>query len=262
MDRPIAQRIRHELKFRLAEVVSNERLTPHVVRITFTDPSFSDFPSLAYDDHVKLFFPPEGTEPSLPVPGPNGLDWPEGMPKPEGRDYTPRRFDAARREVVIDFVVHDGGVAAAWAERAKPGDRLGIGGPRASFVIPDNLQHYVLIGDETALPAIGRRIEELPGTATVRAFMEIADERERQSFDTAARVEITWVERAKGQSLIEVVQAAADPEPESYIFIAGEASMSTMLRDAFVQRGHDPELIKAAGYWRRGEADFDDGHAH
>lgn len=263
MDRPVAQRVRHELKFRLATVVANERITPRMARITLSHPDFAEFPSVGYDDHVKLFIAPEGSGLALPAPGPNGLVWPENAPRPEGRDYTPRSFDKARAEVVIDFVLHEGGVAAAWAEAAKPGDTLGVGGPRGSFVVRDCFDYYVLAGDETALPAIGRRIEELPAGAKVLAFIEIADGAERQALGGEAAVELTWVERSAGGSLLEAVRAASLPEGEGYVFIAGESTVSNALRDYFVtERGHDPELIKAAGYWRRGEADFYDGHEH
>jgi NADPH-dependent ferric siderophore reductase len=263
MDRPVAERVRHELKFRLATVVGNERITPRMARITLSHPDFANFPSLAYDDHVKLFFPPDGGELAMPAPGPNGLEWPEGAPRPEGRDYTPRSFDHARQQVVIDFVLHEGGLASAWAEAARPGDTLGIGGPRGSFVVRSGFDYYVLIGDETALPAIGRRIEELPADARVFAFIEIADSGERQHFTTPATLELTWVERNTGASLLETVRATAFPSGSGYVFIAGEAAMSGALREHFVtERGHDPDLIKAASYWRRGEADFDDGHQH
>lgn len=262
MDRPVAERVRHELKFRLAEVVRAERITPLMARITFTDPSFAEFPSVAYDDHVKIFVPPNGAEPVLPVAGPNGMEWPSDAPKPEGRDYTPRSFDKDKKELVVDFVLHQGGVAADWAANAKPGDRLGIGGPRASFVVRDDLDFYVLIGDETALPAIGRRIEELPAGKPIIAVVEIAEASEQQTFSTRADLSMTWIDRSEGQLLTDAAKAISLPRGRGYIFIAGEASVSTALREHFVGLGHDPDLIKAAGYWRRGVADFDDGHAH
>ncbi len=263
MDRPVAQRVRHELKLRLATVVANERITPRMARLTLTHPDFASFPSLAYDDHVKLFLAPPGGRLVMPTPGPNGLVWPEDAPRPEGRDYTPRSFDHARAEVVIDFVLHEGGVASTWAETAKPGDTLGVGGPRGSFVVRDGFDYYVLVGDETALPAIGRRIEELPATARVLAFVEIADADERQQFHPAATLDLTWVERTTGASLLETVRAATLPTGTGYVFIASEHGLSDAVRQHFIaERGHDPELIKAAGYWRAGEADFYDGHQH
>jgi NADPH-dependent ferric siderophore reductase len=62
----------------------------------------------------------------------------------------------------IDFAIHDAGPATDWALRARIGDALEIGGPRGSAVIPMEFDWYLLIGDETGLPAIGRRLEELP----------------------------------------------------------------------------------------------------
>lgn len=258
------ERVRHELKFRIAEVVRTERLTPRMARITLAHPDFAAFPSLAYDDHVKLFFPVNGAPLAMPVPGPNGMSWPEDAPRPEARDYTPRRFDQARAEVVIDFVLHGDGPASSWAAAAAVGDRLGIGGPRGSFVVKGELDYYLLVGDETALPAIGRRIEELPAGARVIAFVEIEDAGERQNFASAASVELQWLERASGApNLMEAIRAAELPPGGCYAFIAGEAATSAALRDHLVgERGFDPDRIKAARYWRRGDADHDDGHAH
>lgn len=260
MDRT-TERVRHELRFRLAEVVRNERLTPRMARITLHDPDFVRFRSDACDDHVKLFFARPGEALILPVAGPNGLEFAGGRPK--GRDYTPRSFDTARGEVVIDFVLHGDGPAASWAAAAQPGDTVGVGGPRASFVVRGAYDWYLLAGDETALPAIGRRIEELPAGASVLALVEIADEAERQIFHTAANLEVRWVFRSEGGQLAEAVRQAALPPGAGYAFVAGEAAASAAIREHLVNaRGLDPGSIKAAGYWRAGEADFDDGHAH
>src|SRR5690606_1106708 len=141
---------------------------------------------------VKLFFAPPGAPLALPEIGPNGLSFPAGA-RPEGRDYTPRRIDLAAGEVVIDFVLHGDGPAARWAASAGPGDTVGVGGPRASFVVREPYDWYLLAGDETALPAIGRRIEELPAGAVAIAVVEIADAGERQIVHAAARLELRWV---------------------------------------------------------------------
>jgi len=259
MERTV-ERIRHELKFRIAAVRRNERITPRMARITLTAPEFATFRSDGYDDHVKLFFVPEGETLLPPVRTPQGLDFPNGV-RPAGRDYTPRFHDPAREEVVIDFVLHGDGPAASWAARAKPGDTVGVGGPRASFVVKGDFDWHLLVGDETALPAIGRRIEELPENAKVRALIEIEDDSERQAFSRPA--EITWVLRSKGEGLFEMVKASPVPPGIGYAFVAGESSTSVAIREHLVgERGVYGEWVKAAGYWRRGEADFYDGHEH
>lgn len=261
------ERVRHELKLRIAEVVEAYHLSPLMVRVKLTSPEFEDFNSLAYDDHCKLFFPVNGAELPIPQASEKGLSWPEDN-RPEGRDYTPRKFDREKRELTLDFVVHGDGPATSWAANAKPGDKIGVGGPRGSFVLRGEFDWYLLIGDETALPAIGRRIEELPEGAKVIAYIEIADAKERQSFETKADLDLHWIERngisaGMSDTLVNTVRNITLPEGEGYAFVAGEASMAKAVRSILVdQLGVNSDFVKAAGYWRFGEEDFDDGHAH
>ncbi len=256
------ERIRHELRFRLATVVRNERLTPRMARLTLHSPDFAQFRSDAHDDHVKLFFAPPGEVLRAPAVGANGLAFPDGL-RPAGRDYTPRRFDRDRCELVVDFVLHGDGPAALWATSAAPGDTIGVGGPRASFVLRDAYEWYLLAGDETALPAIGRRIEELPDSAIAIAIIEIADAGERQIFHTPAHLELRWVFRDEGGTLLDAVRHAVLPAGRGHAFVAGESAVAAALRTHLIEdRGLPRDQVRAAGYWRRGEADFDDGHAH
>lgn len=262
------ERVRHELKFRVAEVTAVERLTPKMARITLQAEEFSSFVSLGYDDHCKLFFPePGAAEFPIPSRGENGLVFPEGK-RPPARDYTPRFYDTEARTLTLDFVLHGDGPASSWAQSARPGDMIGVGGPRGSFVLRGDFDWYVLVGDETALPAIARRLEELPRDARVIALIEVADTGEVQPMNAPEAAEIKWVSREGGAPgdpslLLAGVQTLDLPRGDGYVFIAGESSMSKAVRAHFVEeRGHNPDWIKAAGYWQAGSEDFDDGHAH
>src|SRR5690606_11546792 len=93
--------------------------------------------------------------------------------RPEMRDYTPRFWNIAQGWIELDFVLHGDGPAASWAAAAAPGKTLVIGGSRGSLVIPMAFDWYLLAGEQTALPAIGRRIEELPAGAKVLALIEV-----------------------------------------------------------------------------------------
>ena len=140
------------------------------------------FTSLGFDDHVKLFFPQ----------GPAGAD---GEPPMASRDYTPRRYDPAANTLEIEFVLHDAGPASRWAKQVQPGQSLRIGGPRGSFIIPTNFDWHLLIGDDTALPAIARRLAELPADTRAVVLLEVDGPGDEIAFESAADVSVTWAHR-------------------------------------------------------------------
>src|SRR3984957_13753886 len=149
----VVTRVRHELKRRKLEVLRSERISPSMVRLVLGGDDLAGFVSLGFDDHVKIFIPPPGaTELLLPTLGPQGPTYPEGVEPPAMRDFTPRKYDAEAGELTIDFALHEAGPATAWAANARPGDFLGIGGPRGSMIVPTEFSLHVLIGDETAIP--------------------------------------------------------------------------------------------------------------
>jgi NADPH-dependent ferric siderophore reductase len=253
------RRVRHELKMRLLQVREVSRLTPKMVRVVVGGEQLAGFASAAHDDHVKLFFPHPGEDkPVLPVPTPNGPVYPEGALRPVARDYTPRRYDAAANTLTLDFVLHSEGPATAWAAQARPGQFLGVGGPRGSFVVPDDFDWYLLVGDEAAVPAIGRRLEELPGGTRSIAVIEVADAAEEQRLDTHARAEIHWLHRqgavAGHHALLQKALAELElPAGEGYAWVAAEASAAKALRRYLVdERGVPKDRVKAAAYWKQG----------
>ena len=255
----IARRVRHESKLRLLQVRDVSRITPKLVRIVLGGEELRGFVSAAHDDHVKLFFPPPGEErPVLPTPSPNGPIFPEGAPRPAARDYTPRRYDAAANTLAIDFVLHGDGPATTWAAQARPGSWIGVGGPRGSFIVPDDFDWYLLIGDETALPAIGRRLEELPAGAHAVVVAEVADAGEEQHFDTRVRLRTHWLHRrgaAPGDAsrLNEAVARLSLPAGDGYAWVACEAAVAKMLRRQLIEtHGLSKDRVKAAAYWKRG----------
>jgi len=252
------EKVRHPLKSRLLQVRRKVQLTPYLVRITLGGDDLSDFVSASFDDHVKIFLPPApGEKPVLSVPGPQGPVFPEGQPKPIARDYTPRRYDHEAKELDIEFVLHGHGPAASWAAQATEGQYLGIGGPRGSFVIPVEFDWHLLIGDETALPAIGRRLAELPRGKRVLAIIETEHPNAHIKFDTRADLTLQWVQGVAGQAdglspLERVVHRLQLPDGDGYVWAAGEYSSIHGIRQHLVnERGLDKSRIRAASYWRR-----------
>jgi NADPH-dependent ferric siderophore reductase len=248
-------RVSHEIKRRKLEVLRVTDITPRMRRVTLHGPDLTGFISLGTDDHVKLLFattPEEQAALDTFMPGPNGQG-----PKPAMRDYTPRRYDAASGELDIDFVLHGDGPAATWAAQAQPGQFLHIAGPRGSMIVPDMFDSYLLIGDETALPAIARRLEELAANRRALVVVEIEDNAERQALKSKAQVEVIWVLRGE-QDLLEATRQLTLPEGDLYAWVATESALSRKVRRILLDEFKlDEAAVKAAGYWRLDDSDED-----
>lgn len=253
------RKLRHPIKVRRVTVGRITELTPAMRRITFIGDELQGFYSASFDDHAKLLFPPQpGGELVLPTVGPNGMLFEEGVARPIMRDYTPRRFDESRLELDIDFVLQHSGPATDWAATAKVGDELGIGGPRGSFVIPTGFDWHVLIGDETAMPAIGRRIEELPLGSQAIVLIKTRDAASRIEFEGRCEVQTTWIldepEQSQGAEPLErAVRALTLPaDGEGYIWAAGEYAPIQKIREYLVkEKGVAKDRIRASSYWRK-----------
>jgi NADPH-dependent ferric siderophore reductase len=184
----------------------------------------------------------------------------EGLSK--GRDYTPRRHDAKAGELDIDFVLHGDGPAATWATHAALGHWLVAGGPKGSRIVPDDFDNYVFIGDETALPAIGRRLEELPPQPRAITLVEVADAGEHQPLPSRASVERLWVHRGhapagQGDGLLQALRKLRLPPGDTFVWGAGESRVMRAVRQHLEAAGHNEDWIKTSGYWKLGDDDED-----
>ena len=249
-DTQTIHRVMHEIKRRKLEVLRVVDLTPRMRRITVGGAQLAGFISLGSDDHVKLFFPQTAEE----LATLENLELSAGMKSktmPPMRDYTPRRYDLDTLELDIDFVLHGDGPAATWAAQARPGQWLYIGGPRGSMVVPDMFDSYLLIGDETALPAIARRLEELPANRRALVVVEVENAAEEQTLNSAASVDVIWVHRDGSNNLLEIVQGLSIPQGKLYAWVATETALSRKVRRVLLDtHGLNEEFVKAAGYWR------------
>ncbi|HVI52490.1 MAG TPA: siderophore-interacting protein [Candidatus Sulfotelmatobacter sp.] len=235
-------RVRHELKHRHLTVRSVGHVTPRMIRVVLEGDDMQGFSSLSPDDHVKLFFPSTA----------GGA---------EKRDYTPRRFDTDAGTLTIDFAVHAGGPAIRWARSAAPGHKLTVGGPKGSIIVPADYDWWLLIGDESALPAIGRRIEEAAAGTRIITLAAVTASEEEQNFQTSADLRTLWVHRSIEAAsdpafLLAALKTLELPPGDGFVWIAAEATVARALRDHMTgERRHPISDMKAAGYWVKGQAD-------
>ncbi|MFJ2881441.1 siderophore-interacting protein [Streptomyces sp. NPDC086796] len=258
-----AEKVGYPIGIRETEVVRVTTVGAGLLRVTLGGAGTEGFQAHSPDEHVKLIFPdPDGT---LRLPEPNGamLSWPR--PALVSREYTVRRYDQAAGEIDIDVAAHDGGLASDWARAARPGDIMHLAGPPGGLIVPHAYDRYLLAGDITALPAIARRLEELPRSAKGWAFVEVVDAAQEIELSAPEGVEVRWLHRGDlpagtGDALERAVTAVTVPEGERvYVWVAGEAGQIKPLRRwARDELRLDRADHDITGYWKRGVADFDE----
>ena len=243
-------------------VTAVRRLSPHMARVTFGGDRLTDFVDDGPDQRLKLFLPAPGrARPDVP----RGDDWYQTWrsmdpdTRPVMRTYTVRESRPHAGELDIDFVLHgDSGPASAWAGRARPGDRVAVFGAYAEHDPAPDADWRLIIGDETALPAIAAIIDGLPAGTPARVFAEVHDIGERRHLTFAPEVDVTWVSRAGAPAgettvLLDAVRGADLPDGTPYAWVAGESATVRDLRRHLVgDRGIPKESVTFMGYWRRG----------
>jgi NADPH-dependent ferric siderophore reductase len=230
---PTIERVRHDLKLREVTVARINRVSPGFASITFQGEALADFTSLSFDDHVKFMF--------------NDADGEQVR-----RDYTPRRVDTDAREIDIEFALHGHGGAAEWARNATVGQRAIIGGPRGSMILPLAMDWHLLIGDDSALSAVTRRLEELPADARVDAVL-LVGAADRRPLVTRADARIHWVD--SDDALLQVLKDLPLQPGAGLAWGGGEAALMARVRQVLVEAGMPRQAAKVSAYWKRGVAD-------
>ncbi|MFF3674152.1 siderophore-interacting protein [Streptomyces sp. NPDC002120] len=244
-----------------AVVVRTERLSPHMVRLVLGGEGLAEFGAGEYTDHyVKILFPPAG----VVYPEPWDLEeirahFPRAQ-WPRQRAYTVRNWDPTHLELALDFVVHgDEGVAGPWAARVQPGERVHFLGPGGAYAPDPTAAWHLLVGDESALPAIAAAMERMPVGARVHAFVEIDGPQDQLKVATPDGVVPIWLHRAGrpiGEALVEAVTALEFPSTDVHAFVHGEAGfVKDLRRHLRLERGIPRERLSISGYWRLGETD-------
>ena len=241
-----------------ARVIATHRLTPALVRVVLGGDGLAGFTMPdATDAYVNLAIPPAD------APYGEVFDCAavrEQFPQelwPARRRYTVRSWDADRSVLTIDFVVHgDTGRAGAWAAQAQPGDTLVLEGPAGGYRPDPGADWHLMVGDESALPAIAASLEALPAgaRAVVRLVCDGPDHEVRLVSD--ADVDLLWLHRAgvpgDEDLLVAAVRAATFPEGRVHAFVHGEAvEIREIRRHLLLDRGLARADMSCSPYWRR-----------
>ncbi|HEX7666380.1 MAG TPA: siderophore-interacting protein, partial [Polyangiaceae bacterium] len=228
------QRVRHAIVPRPVTVAAVTTLSPAFRSVRFVGESLAGFTSLGFDDHVKLVVPPHvDGDLVMPPPGEGRIAFPRGAIV---RDYTPRSYSNGERWLDVEFSLHENGPMADWARAAKPGAKAILGGPKGSMVVPLGYDWHLFLGDESAMPAIARRLEELPANAKAIAVIETRSADDRRSFATKALLDLRWVDIGASDLLATIASTLTLPKGNGYAWAAGESAAMKLVREAFRAR--------------------------
>ncbi|MBS9721250.1 DUF2218 domain-containing protein [Tianweitania sp. BSSL-BM11] len=241
-------------------VVSTEEVTPHMRRVKFHCDTVEPF--IGAGMHVRVLVPPRGREPVWPGVRDDGrLAFPEGEDELLVRLYTIRAVDPERNELWVDFLQHPiPGVptpGADFARDAQPGDRAALIGPGGGDL--PQADTILLVGDESALPAIARIAAEVPAGTRMKAIIEVENAAEEQPLPTKGILETQWLHRETYPTdATNVLRNAANQaikatEDGTFVWVACEKEDVRTIRSLMTKRGHDKKLMYIAWYWSRAQ---------
>ncbi|MCY1139938.1 siderophore-interacting protein [Actinoplanes sp. Pm04-4] len=236
------------------EVRRREVLSPGFVSVTFGGPGVRDLVVAGADQAVRLFFPRAG-QTALRMPTASSEAWMAQvllMPRatrPWVRNLTIRRVRPADDEVDIEFAVHGDSPMSSWVRGVEPGDQAGLFDMGTTYRRPEHAEAQLLVGDETALPAI---LSILDGTQLpTDVYVEVATRADIRALDPR----LHWLSRDDGDRAPEAVRQATLPSVPFYTWVAGESRLATSVRRHLVNdRGVAKRDITFIGYWRQGRS--------
>lgn len=242
------------------EVIERIRLTPHLVRIVAGGPGMSAVEDNGFTDaYTKMLFAPAEAGITPPYDMDRLRDQLPIELLPTRRTYSIRRFDLAAGRIWIDFVTHgDEGIAGPWAANAKPGDPVVLGGIGGGYAPDAAADWHLLVGDESAIPAISSALEAMPADAAGIALLEVQDESEQLELTAPAGVELRWLHRGEKTAgttdlLVDAVRALEWQPGRVQVFAHGERGAMKQLRPHLTEeRGVERTQLSLSAYWAYG----------
>ncbi len=243
-------------------VATTQDLTPSLVRVVLEGGDLDELvmPD-ATDAYINVAFRPAGA-PYGEVFDPQSLrDSHPDAEQPARRRYTVRAWDPDARRLTVDFVVHgESGVAGPWATAAQPGDVLVFTGPNGGYRPEPAADWHLMVGDESAIPAIATSLEALPAGA--RAVVRVVCDGPDHEIDlgSPADVDVQWLHRHGDERddslLLAAVEALDFGDGKPFGFVHGEADEIRGVRRHLLQeRGLTRQDLSCSPYWRRTMSD-------
>ena len=153
-------------------------------------------------------------------------------------------------------MLHGHGPASTWAAQAKVGQKLIVAGPGRNYTIDPDADWFLLVADDTAIPAISTILEHLPARVRALVLLEVVDEKEERTLPSAADATFTWLHRGAdprqaGIPLEAAIRQLDFPEGNGRIYVGCEAGAMRRIRAHLLkERGRKRSTIVTRGYWK------------
>lgn len=249
-----------------AAVVRTERISPTFQRVTIASGGLAGFEWRGMDHWFRLFFPLQPGGPLL-LPEVSGRQWwksylriPESE-RPHCSNYTVAAFrrsgDAAELDIDVVLHWHEGAMSgvAAWAVDASPGSPVGLLDQGVLFDPPADTEQYVLVADESGLPAVRGILRDLPSDAVGTAIIEVPAPGDVHPVQAPEGVQVQWVTRHDpgeqvGHRALQALQGCPTVRAKAYAFVVGESSLATQGRRTLHRAGLAKNRITFSGFWK------------
>lgn len=240
------------------QVESTTRVTPAIVRVVLGGEGLAGFAMPPHTDaYLNVAIAPAGA-PYGPVFDPKVVrDELDKQWWPARRRYTVRAWDAGRRRLTVDFVVHgDDGVAGSWAANAAPGDVLVFEGPSGGYRPDPDADWHLMVGDESALPAIAASLAAVPAGRRVVVRLVCDGAEHELALETPGLLDLRWLHRAGAADpaglLLGALEELDFAPGRVDAFIHGEADeIRGIRRHLLTDRGLGRSTMSCSPYWRR-----------
>ncbi|MBK5221596.1 MAG: siderophore-interacting protein [Acidimicrobiia bacterium] len=243
--------------FRRAVVTEVALRTPRLATITLTGPELVGFEVDEPAASLRLLLPRGGVGTSLEVPEWDGNEFrfADGA-RPPIRTLTPLAVDAAVGSVEVDVVLHGEGALSTWAAAQPVGDQVAVSGPGRGYEVDPDAERFLVVGDESALPAIGQLLGVLPQHAHIDVIVEVGDTAARIDLPAHPGADVRWcdlgADDAPGSAMLREVEGLSTPDGVR-VWAAGEAAGVQRLRNLLSkERGLPRSQTVIRGYWKHG----------
>jgi len=230
-------------------VTATERLGPAMLRVRFRGDLAAFAGCDETDRYVKLLFTPDGS---------SDLSLLAAGERTSVRSYTVLELDVAAGTLAIDFALHGSGFAMRWARDVEVGAAVQVQGPGSGYAPDPTADWHLLVGDDSALPAIRQAVEALPADAQGHVVVQVGSPDEELPLPAPAGVEVRWLHRddPSAPGLADAVRQLTWRDGRADVFVHGEAqAVMQEIRPYLRDRGIDPRAASISGYWKRGLVD-------